>query len=124
MTKMLYRTEVGVLLPKNDPEFEMYNDVYTGDYGFFDQDVSVFASFEEAKAWGNNCIKSGDDMTYAVITWDWYKPDKVEESLIKEILTGETPLDKSWNFGFTKEDMMYFAFKSEGEIRVPINKAA
>ena len=122
MTKTLYRAEVGVLLTRNDPEFESYNHVYTGDYGFYDVDVSVFASFEEAKAWGDSYINSGADMTYTVITSDLYKPDKVEGTLINELLSGDTPLDESWNFGATKDDIVYFAFKSCGEFRVPISK--
>jgi len=98
--------------------------VYTRDYGFYDVDARVFASFEEAKAWGDSYIKSGADMTYAVITSDLYKPDNVEGTLINELLSGETPLDESWNFGTTKDDVLYFAFNSGGELRVPISKAA
>ena len=116
MTNILYKTEVGVLLPKEHPEYNSYSHVYTKDYGFYDEEARVFESFPEAKNWGLVRLESGANMTYAVITSDSYNSSEVNSGLIAELLSGETCPDSSWNFGHTEDDMLYFAHKEDGKI--------
>ena len=58
MFKALYRAEVGILLPNDHPEFNSYNHVYTKDFGFYDEDVSVFSSYAKAKEEADSYVNS------------------------------------------------------------------
>ena len=122
MISTLYKVEVGVLLPNDHPEFDSYNHVFTKDYGFFDEDARLFSTYSEAKAWGSNYINSGADMTYAIVTSVEYKINDVDAEVLKELLLGDLVPDKSWNFGYTKDDILYFAYKTDGEIVERISK--
>ena len=114
MFKALYRVEVGILLPTDHPGFNPYYRVYTKDFGFYDEDVSVFSSYAKAKEEADSYVNSGVNMTYAVITSDWYKTSDADERFVAELLSGEKYPDSSWNFGYTEEDMLYFAYKKDG----------
>jgi len=45
----LFKVEVGVLLDSDHPEFESYSNVYTKDFGFYDEEVFVYPNIDEAK---------------------------------------------------------------------------
>ena len=116
MTGIIYKVEVGVLLTKDHPEFSSYNHVFTNEFGFYDENVSVFSSYAKAKEEAVNYINSGVNMTYAIITSDYYKTSETDERFVAELLSGERCLDSSWNFGYTEEDILYFAYKEDGKI--------
>ena len=118
MTNILYKVEVGILLTKDHPEFNSYNHVYTKDFGFYDEDVSVFSSYAKAKDEADNYIESGVNMTYAIITSDYYKTSDTDERLVADLLSGERCLDSSWNFGYAEDDILYFAYKEDGNITI------
>ena len=118
MTSTIYKVEVGVLLPKDHPEFNSYNHVYTKDYGFYDEDVIVFSSYAKAREEADNYISSGVNMTYAIIAFDYYKSSDTDERIVAELLSGERCFDSSWNFGYTEEDILYFAYKENGNITI------
>jgi len=60
---MGYKVEVGILLTEDDAEFSSYNHVYTKDYGFFDEDNTIYRTYEEAVRHANEYVKAGVERT-------------------------------------------------------------
>ena len=121
-TKEIYRVEVGVLLESNHPEFKHYNHVYTRDFGFCDLHTTHFPTFAEARKWGDEYITNGADKTYAVIAKD-IADDNTESSLIDALFDGLESSDSSWNFGYTEDDILYFAYKNNTDFIIRIDKS-
>lgn len=64
----VYQVEVGVLLDKDDPEYECYSQVWDHSNGFFDEDNMVCKTIKEAKEFLNYYIKNGVTHTYGIIS--------------------------------------------------------
>lgn len=62
--------DVGVLLTKDDEEFESYSLVYDHKYGYYDEDQTAYkaSDLDEAIKYAKEYVANGVDMTYAVIT--------------------------------------------------------
>lgn len=62
--------DVGVLLTKDDEEFECYSQVYDHKYGYYDEDQIPYKEKDLKKAieYAREYVADGVDMTYAVIT--------------------------------------------------------
>lgn len=63
-----YLIDVGILLSKNDEEFESYAIVYDKKYGYYDEDQFYLPKKEEAMNYAKTYVKDGVDNTYAVIS--------------------------------------------------------
>ena len=123
VTKQLYRVETGVLLTAEDAEYEKYNHIYTQDFGFFDEGLHYELCPKEAREYGNHYIKHGVDRTYAVITSDVFLANDAElTTIVDAIVSGETEADESWNFGYDLNDILYFAYKDNDNLKVVIDK--
>ena len=114
----LFRLEVGVLLGKEDSEFECYNNVYTKKHGFYDEDVSVYVDYAEAKKAGDEYVSDGVDKTYCVITGDVF--DVTEEELAQ--INETTWFDAVNEFSFKEDDVIYFIYKDNEKVITEIDK--
>lgn len=113
----LFRLETGVLLGKDDPEYEAYSQVYTKNFGFYDEDVAILFDYEDAKDHAKSYINDGVNRTYAVITSDI--ADLADE-VIQAIKDGEfTDIN---DFSFDEKDILYFAYKDNMEIKTEIDR--
>lgn len=62
--------DVGVLLTKDNKEFDHYSRFYDHKYGYYDEDQMPYKEKDLAKAikYAREYVAEGVDMTYAVIT--------------------------------------------------------
>lgn len=62
--------DVGILLTKENEEFDFYAQVYDHKYGYYDEDQIAYKAqdTEEAIKYAKQYVADGVDMTYAVIT--------------------------------------------------------
>ena len=67
MKKEIFRAEVGLLLYKDDPEFEYYSRVYDKKYGYYDTNFAYFFSLNEAKVFIEKELAYND---YGIVTRD------------------------------------------------------
>lgn len=117
MRKELFRLETGVLLGKDHPEFEAYSQVYTKNHGFYDEDVSILFDYDDAKKHAISYMKDGVDKTYAVITSDIAD---LADDVIQAIKNSE--FNDINDFSFDENDMLYFAYKDNMDIKTEIDR--
>lgn len=118
MNTQLFRLELGVLLDQTDEEFEYYNQVYTKNYGFYDENVIVYLDYKKAIKYANEYVNSSVDKTYAIITSAVANITKKDKNEIKN--TGS--FDASDIFGYNENDIEYFIYQSANRIKTVINK--
>lgn len=63
-----YLVEVGVLLDKEDAEFECYNHVYDKKHGYYDEGQYYEKDIEKAKDYVSDYVKDGVEKTYGIIS--------------------------------------------------------
>lgn len=63
-----YVVDVGILLSKNNKEFDFYSTVYDKQYGYFDENQFYIQKSEKAIDFVNKYVKEGVDNTYGVIS--------------------------------------------------------
>lgn len=63
-----YQIEVGVLLKKDDPEYECYNKVWDYKQGYYNEDWGFYKKFEDAKKYIMDYVKNGCKSTYGIIS--------------------------------------------------------
>lgn len=64
----VYQIEVGILLEKDDPEYECYNKVWDYKHGYYNEDWGFYKKIEEAKRYITNYVKDGCKNTYGIIS--------------------------------------------------------
>ena len=64
----VYQIEVGILLEKDDPEYECYNKVWDYKHGYYNEDWGFYKKIEEAKNYITNYVKDGCKNTYGIIS--------------------------------------------------------
>ena len=95
--KNIFLCEVGVLLNESDAEFNNYNNVWNHEYGFYDEDATLFLK------------KEGVDNTYAILADEGLCDcDKFndEDYDISEVISGEHNV----------KDIIYCIAKINGKI--------
>ncbi len=81
---MKYKLEVGVLLDKQDDQFEAYNMVYDHEYGYYDEDVTRNMTLKNAIAEAKDYVLAGNNDTYGIVTdGDSYDASDVVFSAMK-----------------------------------------
>lgn len=63
-----YLLDEGILLTKNDSEFESYNCVYDKKYGYYDEEQSYIKILNEAIKEAKNYVENGVENTYAIVS--------------------------------------------------------
>jgi hypothetical protein len=118
MREELFRVECGSILTEDDNEFDCYNDVYTKEFGFYDDEVSFHTSFISARLAAFEYVNEYRQR-YAAITSDYYDPTQCGmEQLIIDILSGKEFPDDLWKFGYTEDDIVFFVCNNQGFIVV------
>lgn len=98
--------DVGVLLTKDDEEFDGYSQVYDHKYGYYDEYQRAYKEKDLAKAikYAREYVADGVDMTYAVIT---------NQGQINYTKFDEDDID---NFTYLLEDVIFSVAKINDEI--------
>lgn len=78
MKKLVYCVEVGVVLDKNDCEFDCYTigDFFDDCYGFYDENRVLTFDYQHAIDYAKDYVKNGVINTYAIIHSDIFNFDK------------------------------------------------
>jgi len=126
MGKEIFRLDAGILLDKNDPEFECYNNVYTKEFGFYDEWQSLYLDYGEAKKDADDYIKDGVNKTYAVISSDGEYDIEHLFGGGEEYTEGEkySILNETYyctKISYSEDCIDYFAYKDNGEIKTIID---
>lgn len=66
--KQLYMAEVGILLTKDDKEFNSYNIVFDKKYGYYNENICFFDNLNDAKEYVLNYVDEGVIRTYGVVS--------------------------------------------------------
>lgn len=62
-----YRYEVGILLNKDNSEYDCYNNVYDKNHSYYAEDVGIFETKEEVIKYVEDYISNGKKNTYGII---------------------------------------------------------
>lgn len=100
---IVYLYETGVLLPKDDPEYENYNMAYGGKFGFYDTDQYYVESVSECVDIAMRQIQSGElcQNGYIVVSETVVDDSRLAYSKLQELpIENETydpeNIKKSW----------------------------
>lgn len=85
----LYKVEVGVLLKKDNPEYEYYSHVYDKKHGFYDENVVFFTNSAQASEFALSYVMKGVVRTYAIVSELNYCPEDVYGDDWKKEWAGE-----------------------------------
>lgn len=113
MKQHLYFVEVGVLLTKDDTEFDCYtiSNFYNDKFGFFDENRLTFLTEAQALKYANDYVNNGVEYTYAFIH---DSIENIDEDDLREIVEAcycEYSLENPH-----KKDIIYFIYKEKGKI--------
>lgn len=99
--------DVGVLLTKDDEEFDYYSQVYDHKYGYYDENQIAYKESDLAKSiqYARQYVADGVDMTYAVIT------NQGQINYCEEFDDGNIE-----DFTYPCEDVIFSLAKINGEI--------
>lgn len=75
----IYQYEVGVLLDKDDEEYEDYCDVWDKKYGYYNEDWGIELNLEQAKKYIQDYVQNGVDRTYGIISEIIISDEEYEE---------------------------------------------
>ncbi len=116
-TRALYPVEVGVLLDKNNEEYEDYSEVFGGNHAFYNENTAVFLTSKEREEWARNYLQNGVERTYAVFLKSKrvYLSDADEHEVDQYHWADKLDTDM---FGFELEDVKNALQKKDGAIQV------
>ena len=90
-----YQFEVGVLLDKDDPEYECYNEVWDYKNGYYNENWGFTKKYDEALEFIDNYVKNGNNNTYGIISFI-----KVTEEEFNSIYNGSSEIiDMDYDLG-------------------------
>lgn len=124
MSRLIYKVEVGVLLPQDHDEFDCYSEVYDEKHGYYDENVLFFLEEERAIHYANEYIKDGVVNTYGIVKeliydaeefyGDTYKEYEEEDiRSIKEELYLENYVDLFCSDNWNMDGIIYAKYKDE-----------
>lgn len=105
-----YMLEVGVLLKKEDEEFEQYSQVYDKKHGYYDEYQEYVLKLENAKKKADSYVKEGVAGTYAIISQTYILDDVLDDAIRL------CPVE---NESYALEDVVY-AIHKENDLIVPL----
>ena len=110
--KKVYQYEVGILLDKDDEEYEAYACVWDKKYGYYDEDWGIELSLEEAKKYVQEYVEDGVNTTYGIVSEIEVSDEEYEEyeENIKENGYCET---SNFDFEFSLKNVVYSLCKEK-----------
>lgn len=112
MKKHLYFCEVGVLLGKDDKEFDCYQmSAYPQEFAYYDENILTFLTQEESYNYGKEYVEKGIEKTYAIFY------DFIENITDEELEDIERSLFCEFCYDVSKETITKFIYKENGEIK-------
>lgn len=110
----IYTLEVGVLLDKNNEEFDCYtiSDFYDDKWGFYDENRIAFFDENKARRYANDYVVKGVDRTYAVLHYEERNLDDIED---KEIVSIECNGYMEYYYNPNKDNTLLFIHKDKEE---------
>ena len=86
-----YFVEVGILLPKDNAEYDAYSQVYDKAHGFYDENQFYRATLEEAEDYAKEYVEIGNDTTYGIVSESEVPDDfNFDEAEIEELYDMES----------------------------------
>lgn len=83
----LYFVEVGVLLTKDDEEYDSYQiNGFHEEFGFYDENRCAYFNLEDAIKYGEEYVKDGVNGTYAILQEDEIDLDDLTDRALLDIL--------------------------------------
>jgi hypothetical protein len=73
----LYKVEVGVLLKKDNHDYESYSQAYDKQHGYYDENVAFFRSKKNAKEYLKNYVFFGVVGTYGILSELVYSQNEI-----------------------------------------------
>lgn len=73
----LYKVEVGVLLKKDNHDYESYSQAYDKQHGYYDENVAFFRNKKNAKEYLKNYVFFGVVGTYGILSELVYNQDEI-----------------------------------------------
>lgn len=94
---VIYVVEVGVLLTKEDEEYDSYC-VYDKQFGYYDEGLTGYLKYEDAKKTALEYCKNGVIGTYAIILKDDDFPDvENQEELYETVIEFDNTREVIYN---------------------------
>lgn len=103
----VYQVEVGVLLDKNDAEYDCYCNVWDYKNGYYNEDCLFCITEKEAKQFIKDYIKVGVKKTYGILSEIF-----VSETSYNEIKNNDEEQDYD-NMDYDVRNVIYSAYKNE-----------
>jgi hypothetical protein len=100
-----YLLDEGVLLTKEDKDFNAYNTVYDKKYGYYDEGQCYIKSKEEAISEAKKYVEDGVENTYAVVS---------NTTLDDDVDLDDCPVD--WYEEYILDNVVYSVAKINGKI--------
>lgn len=112
----IYQFEVGVLLNKDNNEYEFYSNGWDKNNGYYDENFGFVKTYEEAINYVEKYIKDGVKNTYGIIS-----KVQVNEEDLRSIHNGYS---ESINMDYDLEKIIYNSYKNDEGILIEnfINK--
>lgn len=104
--KRVYLVDVGILLSKDDADFDAYSVVYNKHYGYFDENQYYVGTLEEAVKAVESYVKNGVERTYGIVSNTTLDSDLGVNSLSEIDVEGEE---------YILDNVVYSAAKINGE---------
>lgn len=112
MKRDLYFCEVGVLLPKDDEDYEFYQlNNFHREFGFYDENKLTFLTEEERNNYALDYVKNGVENTYALLYQYNCNIEERELQDIKDFKYSEYSLEMA------SDDITEFIYKQNNKIK-------
>ena len=100
--KKIYYIECGILLDKDDKEFDCYNMVFDKKHGFYDEFIDFAENLESAKKICDDYVNNGVNNTYGIITETYGKDDLKDYEDYVDYFVGDTIIYDIHNVVYNK----------------------
>lgn len=101
----IYHVEVGVLLDKDDPEFNSYNMVWDHKNGYYNEDNCFYINYEKANEYLKYYISNGGANTYGIIAAVYVNKD------VYECVAKENEVDLGDKIFYEAKSVIYSEYK-------------
>lgn len=114
-TNKIYQYEVGILLDKDNPEYDSYSMVYDGQHGFYNEDWGVELNLDEAKKYVQNYVNEGKPNTYGIIS-EIEVSDEELADIQKNIEDNGYFETSDYEADYSVDNIIYSLYKSDDKI--------
>lgn len=112
MKKKIYQYELGILLDKDDEEYESYCNVWDKKHGYYNDEMGVELTFEEAKEYAEYYVDKNGENAYGIISELEINDEEYEE--IEKIIEENGYCETSdFDFNFDLENVIYSLCKEK-----------